>query len=90
MTISQHILVRFPPCCRDILESLRLTVALSAVLVVLYGCTERMVYEGARQNQRNECMKMPETERERCLEETSKEYDEYQREREAATGEGSP
>jgi hypothetical protein len=53
--------------------------------MILTGCTKQAVYEGVQQNQRNECFKLPETERERCLNETSREYEDYKRQRDAVT-----
>jgi hypothetical protein len=86
MKVDCYIAAAKEYCGTEFHGILKVCFSLILVIIVLYGCTERMVYEGARGKQRHECMKMPETERDRCLEETSKEYDEYKREREEATG----
>jgi hypothetical protein len=60
------------------------TITCLVVLMALgtSACTQRAWYEGAKQNQRNECYKQPPSAREECLKALESEsYDEYQRQR---------
>lgn len=43
------------------------------------GCSSRAAYEAVRANERNRCNELPETERQRCLDRTQDDFDEYQR-----------
>jgi hypothetical protein len=49
------------------------------VLVLAAGCTTRAAYEAVRANERNHCVELPDTERDRCLERTRDDYDTYER-----------
>ncbi|BES69043.1 hypothetical protein RE428_00610 [Marinobacter nanhaiticus D15-8W] len=51
-------------------------------LVVLVGCSNRAVYDNIQLNQRNECFKLPPSQRSDCLDSIDKSYDEYRKERE--------
>lgn len=48
------------------------------------------MYEGARNAQRNHCLKLPETERQACLERIQDDYPTYKRRRDAASGAPGP
>jgi hypothetical protein len=48
------------------------------------------VYEGARNAQRHQCLKLPETERQACLERIQDDYDTYKRKRDTTTTEPRP
>lgn len=50
------------------------------------GCTTGAMYEGARNAQRNQCLKLPESERQACLERIQDDYPTYKRQRDAANG----
>jgi hypothetical protein len=66
--------------------------SLSAFVLALAvsGCTTGAVYEGARNAQRNQCLRLPETERQACLERIQDDYDTYKRKRDTTTTEPSP
>src|SRR5690348_15327487 len=52
-------------------------------LLTICACTTRGMYESARQDARTACLnKPPSTDRDRCLDRNSHDYDEYTRERE--------
>lgn len=54
---------------------------LSALLLLLgaFGCTPRNYYEGLRQQQEEDCYRLPGADREACRRQSSMNYDEYQR-----------
>ena len=60
------------------------TIALSVMgLLSICACTTRSMYEEARQDTRRACLNQPpSTDRDRCLERNSHDFDEYTRERE--------
>ena len=49
----------------------------------IFGCTNRGMYESIQMSQKRECDPLPPAEYERCIEQYEKDYDEYQRDREA-------
>lgn len=55
-------------------------VLLAFALVV--GCSNRAVYDNIQLNQRNDCFKLPPSQREDCLDSIDKSYEEYRKERE--------
>lgn len=57
-------------------------VLLLMMLAVLVGCSNRAVYDNIQLNQRNECFKLPPSQREDCLDSIDKSYDEYRKDRE--------
>lgn len=59
-------------------------VLLLMMVAVLVGCTNRAVYDNIQLNQRNECFKLPPSQREDCLDSIDKSYDQYREEREKA------
>ena len=60
--------------------------SLCLVFVVIAGCSNRGAYEGIQASNRNECLKVPESEYDECMENASKSYNEYERERKEALG----
>ena len=53
-------------------------------VIVVAGCSNRQVYDAALSSQRIQCSKVPEWDYNKCMEEASKSYDQYEREREDA------
>lgn len=51
------------------------------VMFSLAGCGSRAVYENIQINKRNECLKLPPSAYEECMEGVNKPYDEYEKER---------
>ena len=51
------------------------------VALVLAGCTNRGVYEGIQESNRNKCFKIPLSQYDKCIENANKSFDEYERER---------
>ncbi|EAT11657.1 hypothetical protein HF888_03245 [Bermanella marisrubri] len=49
--------------------------------VFLAACSNRAVYDGIKVGQENECRRLPEPQREECLDNINTSYDEYQRQR---------
>jgi hypothetical protein len=49
--------------------------------ILVQGCSTRMWYEGFKQAQMSECSKLQDKEREECLRDAGKSYDQYERER---------
>lgn len=45
------------------------------------ACSNRQVYEAIQKNQQLECQKFPDAQYEKCMQELSEPYDQYQRER---------
>ncbi|MDO3382347.1 hypothetical protein [Gilvimarinus algae] len=52
-------------------------------LILLAGCTNKAIYENAQIDQRWKCEREPLSQQAECREQVSKDYREYQREREA-------
>ena len=51
---------------------------------VVAGCSNRQVYESLQAGQRNECQRLAEPERSKCLQSANLKYDDYATERERA------
>ncbi|MDH5539700.1 MAG: hypothetical protein OEY03_09865 [Rhizobacter sp.] len=49
---------------------------------VATACSNRQMYQGLQAGKRQQCLKLPEPDRARCLESAGTGYDDYQRERE--------
>lgn len=45
------------------------------------GCSNQQMYEGLQAGQRNECQRLAEPERSKCLESARRRYDDYAKER---------
>lgn len=58
-------------------------IGLIASLLVVTGCSSRDLYNAAQQNRLQECSKLYGAQREECEARYQKDYDTYQREREA-------
>lgn len=54
------------------------------VALALPGCSNRQIYEGLQAGQRNECQRLAEPERNKCLERANLRYDDYEKERDKA------
>lgn len=64
---------------------------MSKLLIILMlfgiaGCSNKAIYDNARLNQRNECIKEPPPAYLECVERTNKSYEEYERERKETLG----
>ena len=62
-------------------------IPLFLVFFVLVGCSNRGTYGGIQTGNRNECSKLPPSQYDECMENASKSYDEYDRERKEALSE---
>lgn len=57
-------------------------VALVLVMLTLVaGCTNRAIYDNIQLDNRRQCVEVPPSQYDECMEATSKPYDEYKRER---------
>lgn len=56
--------------------------AICIIGTLLVGCTNQEVYEAVQQNRQHECQKLPEPAAEKCMEQHSESYEDYERERE--------
>ncbi len=52
------------------------------LVLAISACSSRQAYEAMQTRERNECLKVPESQYQECMERTSQSYDEYRRERE--------
>lgn len=50
-------------------------------LLAVSACSNKQIYEGVQQGQRNECLKLPPDQQEDCLQANSQSYEDYQAER---------
>lgn len=50
-------------------------------LLLMQACSNRQVYDAMQARERNECMKVPESQYQECMERTHQSYDEFKRER---------
>jgi hypothetical protein len=48
---------------------------------LLIGCSNKSLYENIQKNNRSTCNKVPFSQYEKCIENTKKTYEEYERER---------
>lgn len=53
-----------------------------AYMILLAGCSVQQAYEGIKARSQNECYRLPDAQREKCLEAADVSYEEYQRRRE--------
>jgi hypothetical protein len=63
----------------------RLVFFVIAVAAVVSACSNRQVYEGLQAGKRQQCLKLAEPDRSRCLQSAGTSYEAYQRERERIT-----
>jgi len=59
----------------------RLFLLLMLLLILIAGCSNRQIYDAIQANQKNECLKIPSPEYEKCMERINKPYDKYEEER---------
>ena len=55
-------------------------------IFILASCTNRDVYDSLQANNRNECMKLPQSQYDDCMADANKSYAEYEQERKEAIG----
>lgn len=61
------------------MEKRNLLVLLTVLTVI--GCSSRQIYDSFQYNQRNECVKLPESQYDECMQRASKPFDRYEKER---------
>jgi uncharacterized lipoprotein NlpE involved in copper resistance len=61
-------------------------ITLFLVLLILAGCSNRAVYGGIQTSNRIECLELPPSQYDECMEDANRSYDEYEREREKDLG----
>lgn len=54
------------------------------LLLIVYGCSYREVYEGIQASNQNDCARLPASQYDECMEKANKSYEEYERERKEA------
>ena len=52
------------------------------ILLFCSSCSYRQIYDGIQSSQQNDCLKIPGSEYEQCMEQANKPYDVYKNERE--------
>ena len=55
------------------------------LLAILSGCSNRAIYENIQHQNRQDCLTLPPSQYDECMEAASKRYDEYKRERDEIT-----
>ena len=65
-------------------EALMKTLAMIVCVILLTACTKKGTYEAVQVGQRNECQPLFGYEYDKCMEQYSMPYDEYERERKKA------
>jgi hypothetical protein len=56
------------------------------IFLIIAGCSSRGAYEGSQASNRFECLKLPSSQYDECMNNTNKSYNEYERERKEVTG----
>ena len=56
---------------------------IAALAVCTTACSNQQIYEAVQQSNQFECQKNPKTARERCMEQVSEPYEDYERDRNA-------
>lgn len=51
-------------------------------LLLLTGCSTKGVYQDLQRNKHNQCVQLPVSEYQKCMQDMSKSYEEYQQQRE--------
>ncbi|MFT7559812.1 MAG: hypothetical protein ACI93R_001727 [Flavobacteriales bacterium] len=51
------------------------------VVLEVFGCSNKAIYDNIRLDQRNKCIKEPPPTYSECIERTNKSYEDYERER---------
>ena len=63
-----------------------ITAAIPVVFCLFAGCSSQQLYGAGQEYQRNKCLHIPDkTESDRCLSKLDPSYEDYKRERDAAT-----
>ncbi len=57
---------------------------MSLMVLTVFGCSNRAIYENAQINQRDRCLKLPPGQYDECMEKVNKSYDDYEKERQEA------
>ncbi|KPJ93935.1 MAG: hypothetical protein AMJ55_07150 [Gammaproteobacteria bacterium SG8_15] len=52
------------------------------LVIAMSACSSRQAYEAMQTRERNECLTVPESQYQECMERTTRSYDEFSRERE--------
>jgi len=52
------------------------------LVLAISACSSRQAYEAMQTRERNECLKVPESQYQECMERASQSYDEFKRARE--------
>ena len=60
------------------------TLLIMLSVLIIAGCSSRQIYDSFQYEQRNECMKLPGSQYDECLERVNKPFDQYERERNEA------
>ncbi|GAB3019872.1 hypothetical protein [Bowmanella dokdonensis] len=61
---------------------MKTTLTLMLLVLCITGCSNKAVYNNFQINKRNECLKLPPTEYDRCMEGMDRSYEEYEKARE--------
>lgn len=59
---------------------------IALTVLAITGCSSRQIYDSVQYNQRNECMKLPGSQYDECMERVNKPFDQYEKERNEALG----
>jgi len=54
------------------------------ICLIIAGCSSRVAYEGIQASDRSECLELPPSQYDECMNNANKSYDEYERERKEA------
>ncbi|WP_397472365.1 hypothetical protein [Rheinheimera sp.] len=60
------------------------TVVLTLMLLFIASCSNKAAYQNLQQNKRNECMRAPAAEYDKCMQNMAQSYEEYERQRQQA------
>ncbi|WP_090630409.1 hypothetical protein [Nitrosomonas marina] len=55
-------------------------------VLAITGCSSRQIYNSVQYNQRNDCMKLPGSQYDECMDRVNKPFDRYEKERNEALG----
>jgi outer membrane murein-binding lipoprotein Lpp len=59
---------------------MKMTLMLLAIFL-LAGCSNKAIYDNIQSHNRKECSRLPQSQYEKCMEDTEKSFAEYERER---------
>ncbi|SFK99572.1 hypothetical protein SAMN05216302_102515 [Nitrosomonas aestuarii] len=60
------------------------TLMIVLTVLMITGCSTRRIYDAFQYEQRNECLKLPGSQYDECMERVSKPFDRYDKERNEA------